>query len=109
VSRQSVTARRKRRPEKTEDGVCLCFVWFLLFHNKAHFHHKAVLANHLLLQHLISIYNCLLLLRALLIPVGQNIMSRSALWRQEGNVKERERQAEELFQLAVEEGRVRTV
>jgi hypothetical protein len=34
-------------------------------------------------------------------------MSRSALWRQEGNVKERERQAEELFQLAVEEGRVR--
>lgn len=33
-------------------------------------------------------------------------MSRSALWRQEGNVKERERQAEELFQLAVEEGRV---
>eukprot|EP00980_Cylindrotheca_fusiformis_P028865 scaffold22661_cov200-Cylindrotheca_fusiformis.AAC.4 len=34
------------------------------------------------------------------------IMSRSALWRQEGNVKERERQAEELFQLAVEEGRV---
>jgi hypothetical protein len=33
-------------------------------------------------------------------------MSRSALWRQEGNVKERERQAEELFALAVEEGRV---
>lgn len=32
-------------------------------------------------------------------------MSRSALWRQEGNVKERERQAEELFRLAVEEGR----
>ena len=34
-------------------------------------------------------------------------MSRSALWRQEGNVKDRERQAEELFNLAVEEGRVR--
>lgn len=33
-------------------------------------------------------------------------MSRSALWRQEGNQKERERQADELFQLAVEEGRV---
>lgn len=32
-------------------------------------------------------------------------MSRSALWRQEGNVKERERQADELFQLAVDEGR----
>jgi pre-mRNA-splicing factor 38B len=34
-------------------------------------------------------------------------MSRSALWRQEGNLKERERQAEDLFRLAVEEGRVR--
>jgi hypothetical protein len=33
-------------------------------------------------------------------------MSRSALWRQEGNVKERERNAEELFLAAVEEGRV---
>ncbi|CAJ1962841.1 unnamed protein product [Cylindrotheca closterium] len=32
-------------------------------------------------------------------------MSRSALWRQEGNVKGRQREAEELFQLAVEEGR----
>jgi hypothetical protein len=34
-------------------------------------------------------------------------MSRSALWRQEGAKKEQEKQAEELFQLAVEEGRVR--
>jgi hypothetical protein len=34
-------------------------------------------------------------------------MSRSALWRQEGAKKEREKQAEELFELAVEEGRVR--
>jgi hypothetical protein len=33
-------------------------------------------------------------------------MSRSALWRQEGAKKQREQQAEELFQLAVEEGRV---
>ena len=33
-------------------------------------------------------------------------MSRSALWRQEGNVKERQRQAEQLFMRAVEEGRV---
>jgi pre-mRNA-splicing factor 38B len=32
-------------------------------------------------------------------------MSRSALSRQEGNVRERERQAEELFQLAVDEGK----
>jgi hypothetical protein len=32
-------------------------------------------------------------------------MSRSALSRQEGNVRERERQAEDLFQLAVEEGK----
>ncbi|KAL3934541.1 MAG: hypothetical protein SGBAC_009768 [Bacillariaceae sp.] len=32
-------------------------------------------------------------------------MSRSALWRQEGNVKGRQREAEELFNLAVEEGR----
>ena len=30
-------------------------------------------------------------------------MSRSALWRQEGNVKERERNAEELFRTVVEE------
>lgn len=35
-------------------------------------------------------------------------MSRSALWRQEGNVKERERRAEEIFQLACEEGRTRS-
>jgi pre-mRNA-splicing factor 38B len=34
-------------------------------------------------------------------------MSRSALNRQEGNVKERERRAEDLFENAVEEGRVR--
>ena len=34
-------------------------------------------------------------------------MSRAALWRQEGNVKERERRAEELFQTAVQEGRNR--
>jgi pre-mRNA-splicing factor 38B len=34
-------------------------------------------------------------------------MSRSALNRQEGNVKERERRAEELFETAIEEGRVR--
>jgi pre-mRNA-splicing factor 38B len=34
-------------------------------------------------------------------------MSRSALNRQEGNVQERERRAEELFETAVEEGRVR--
>ena len=33
-------------------------------------------------------------------------MSRSALWRQEGNVKERERIASETFQIAIEEGRV---
>lgn len=33
-------------------------------------------------------------------------MSRSALWRQESNVKERERQAQETFLNAVEEGRV---
>ena len=32
-------------------------------------------------------------------------MSRSALWRQEGNVKERERQAVITFQNAIEEGR----
>lgn len=31
-------------------------------------------------------------------------MSRSALWRQEGNVKERERRADDLFQAAVAEG-----
>lgn len=35
-------------------------------------------------------------------------MSRSALWRQEGNVKERERRAEELFEKACEEGRSRS-
>ncbi|KAL7576676.1 hypothetical protein ACA910_005604 [Epithemia clementina (nom. ined.)] len=34
-------------------------------------------------------------------------MSRAALWRQEGNVKERERRAEELFETALEEGRER--
>ena len=34
-------------------------------------------------------------------------MSRSALWRQEINVKERTRVANETFQIAVEEGRVR--
>ena len=33
-------------------------------------------------------------------------MSRSALWRQEGAKKQREQQAEELFEMAVEEGRV---
>lgn len=30
-------------------------------------------------------------------------MSRAALWRQEGNVKERERQALETFQMVLEE------
>jgi pre-mRNA-splicing factor 38B len=35
-------------------------------------------------------------------------MSRSALWRQEGNVKERERTADEIFETVVEEGRART-
>ena len=34
-------------------------------------------------------------------------MSRAALWRQEANVKERERQANETFQIALEEGRSR--
>ena len=34
-------------------------------------------------------------------------MSRAALWRQEENVKERQRQAEESFHLAIEEGRSR--
>jgi hypothetical protein len=34
-------------------------------------------------------------------------MSRSALWRQESNVKEREQKAQETFLSAVEEGRVR--
>ena len=34
------------------------------------------------------------------------IMSRSALWRQEANVVERQRQAKETFQLALEEGNV---
>ena len=33
-------------------------------------------------------------------------MSRSALWRQEGNRKQREQQADDLFNMAVEEGRV---
>ena len=33
-------------------------------------------------------------------------MSRSALWRQEAHVKERERQAQDVFSTAVEEGRV---
>mmetsp|Transcript_19859 Transcript_19859/g.43322 ORF Transcript_19859/g.43322 Transcript_19859/m.43322 type:complete len:102 (+) Transcript_19859:100-405(+) len=32
-------------------------------------------------------------------------MSRAALWRQEANVKERQRQAEETFRLAIDEGR----
>ena len=32
-------------------------------------------------------------------------MSRAALWRQEGNVKERERRAEDIFETAVTEGR----
>ena len=34
------------------------------------------------------------------------IMSRSALWRQEGAKKMREKEAEDLFSMAVEEGRV---
>ena len=34
-------------------------------------------------------------------------MSRAALWKQEKNVKERQRQAEEAFHLAIEEGRSR--
>ena len=33
-------------------------------------------------------------------------MSRSALWRQEGAKKQREKESDELFELAVEEGRV---
>ena len=33
-------------------------------------------------------------------------MSRSALWRQEGAKKMREKEAEDLFSMAVEEGRV---
>lgn len=33
-------------------------------------------------------------------------MSRSALWRQEANVIERQRQANETFQLVLDEGRV---
>ena len=33
-------------------------------------------------------------------------MSRSALWRQESNVKERQRHADEVFQNAILEGRV---
>ena len=33
-------------------------------------------------------------------------MSRSALWRQENNVKERQRHADEVFQNAILEGRV---
>lgn len=35
-------------------------------------------------------------------------MSRSALWKQEGKVKERERRAEAIFEAAVEEGRSRS-
>lgn len=34
-------------------------------------------------------------------------MSRSALWRQEANVKDRQRRADELFSQAIEEGRRR--
>ena len=33
-------------------------------------------------------------------------MSRSALWRQEANVVERQRQADETFQQVLEEGKV---
>jgi pre-mRNA-splicing factor 38B len=36
-------------------------------------------------------------------------MSRSALWRQESNVKEREQKAQDTFLSAVEEGRVSAV
>lgn len=36
-----------------------------------------------------------------------NIMSRSALWRQEVNIQEREKQAQDLFLQAIEEGKVR--
>lgn len=36
-------------------------------------------------------------------------MSRSALWRQEANIKERERQASESFQRAYDEGKARNV
>jgi pre-mRNA-splicing factor 38B len=36
-------------------------------------------------------------------------MSRAALWRQEGNVKERERQAQETFQLVLEEGKAKNI
>lgn len=32
-------------------------------------------------------------------------MSRSALWRQEGNIKDRQRKADETFAAAIEEGR----
>ena len=35
-------------------------------------------------------------------------MSRSALWRQEGNVKERERRGEDLFHEACQEGRAKS-
>jgi len=35
-------------------------------------------------------------------------MSRAALWHQEGNIKERERHAEEIFETAVEQGRQRS-
>mmetsp|Transcript_8905 Transcript_8905/g.12727 ORF Transcript_8905/g.12727 Transcript_8905/m.12727 type:complete len:105 (-) Transcript_8905:499-813(-) len=35
-------------------------------------------------------------------------MSRAALWRQEGNVKERERKANETFENALDEGRSRS-
>lgn len=34
-------------------------------------------------------------------------MSRSALWRQEANIKERERQSKEIFDVVLEEGRSR--
>ena len=36
-------------------------------------------------------------------------MSRSALWRQEANVKERERQSAETFNVILEEGRNRNI
>ena len=36
-------------------------------------------------------------------------MSRSALWRQEANIKERERQSNETFNVVLEEGRNRNI
>lgn len=36
-------------------------------------------------------------------------MSRAALWRQEGNMKEREHQAQETFQLVLEEGKAKNI